>query len=168
MDTSSLLLELYGRIVPLARKSLEGVDSDRLIMPASPGTNTIAWLIWHLTRIQDHHIAELLGEEQLWITEDWAPQFGLSPDPSNTGYGHSAEEVQSVRPIRPEVLLDYLEAVDRRTRSMLEKLAAGDLDRVVDHRWNPPVTMGVRLISIADDSLQHAGQAAFLRGILNI
>jgi hypothetical protein len=35
---------------------------------------------------------------------------------------------------------------------------------VVDRRWTPPVTLGVRLVSVLCDDLQHAGQAAFVRG----
>jgi hypothetical protein len=168
MDTSSLLLELYGRIPPLVQTSIEGVDLDELTQASSPGRNSIAWLIWHLARIQDHHVSALLGEEQIWITENWSSQFGLEPDPSNTGYGHSAEEVARVRPVNPGVLLEYFEPVDHRTRMMLEHLTQADLDRVVDRRWDPPVTMGVRLISVADDSLQHLGQAAFVRGLLDV
>ena len=168
MDVSSLLLELYGRIPPLARRAVDGVDLDRLTEPLSPGTNTIAWLVWHLARVQDHHVAELLGADQIWVGGEWARRFGLDPDPSNTGYGHSAEEVATVRPERPEVLLDYLGAVQDRTSTMLQDLAADDLDRIVDRRWDPPVTLGVRLVSIADDCLQHAGQAAYLRGVLGI
>jgi hypothetical protein len=168
MDVSSLLLELYGRIPPLARHAVDGVDLDRLTEPISPGTNTIAWLVWHLARVQDHHVAELLGAEQIWVGGDWARRFGLDPDPSNTGYGHSAEEVAAVRPERPDVLLDYLGAVQDRTAMMLQDLAADDLDRIVDRRWDPPVTLGVRLVSIADDCLQHAGQAAYLRGALGV
>ena len=49
---------------------------------------------------------------------------------------------------------------------MLTSLSADDLDRVVDRRWDPPVTLGVRLVSVADDGLQHAGQAAYVRGLL--
>ncbi len=49
---------------------------------------------------------------------------------------------------------------------MLRDLTPDDLDRVVDRRWDPPVTLGVRLVSVADDCLQHAGQAAYLRGLL--
>jgi hypothetical protein len=64
------------------------------------------------------------------------------------------------------VLLAYLDAVDRRTRGFLETLTASDLDRIVDRRWDPPVTLGVRLVSIADDGLQHMGQAAYVRGLL--
>src|SRR5438105_8193819 len=151
MDVSALLLELYGRIPPLARQAVDGVDLDRLTQAPSPGANTIAWLIWHLTRVQDHHVAELLGTDQLWVGGDWARRFGLEPDPSNTGYGHSAEQVLAVQPENPEVLLEYLNAVDSRIRSMLQGLVPADLDRIVDRGWDPPVTLGVRLVSIADD-----------------
>ena len=51
---------------------------------------------------------------------------------------------------------------------MLEGLSPADLDRIVDRRWDPPVTLGVRLVSIADDCLQHAGQAAYVRGLLGM
>lgn len=168
MDVASLLLELYSRIPPLARRAVSGVDLDRLTEPPSPGANTIAWLVWHLARVQDHHVAELLGADQIWVGGDWARRFGLDPDPSNTGYGHSVEEMAAVRPETPETLLEYLDAVDGRTRTMLEGLVAADLDRIVDRRWDPPVTLAVRLVSVADDSLQHAGQAAYVRGLLGV
>jgi uncharacterized damage-inducible protein DinB len=166
VDIATLLIEIYGRIPPLARHAVEDTDPALLVKQPTPGANTIAWLVWHLARVQDHHVAELLGTAQIWIDGEWASRFGLAPDPSNTGYGHSAEQVAAVRPERPQVLLDYLDAVYRRTRTMLARLQAEDLERVVDERWDPPVTLGVRLVSIADDSLQHAGQAAYLRGIL--
>ena len=71
-----------------------------------------------------------------------------------------------MRPQSPGALLDYLAAVDARTTGLLEGLTPGDLDKVVDRRWDPPVTMGVRLVSVADDCLQHVGQAAYVRGLL--
>jgi uncharacterized damage-inducible protein DinB len=166
VDVSGLLVELYGRIPPLARHAVEGLDVEQLTARPGPRANTIAWLIWHLTRVQDDHVAEILGADQLWAHGDWARRLGLDPDPSNTGYGHSVEEVATVRPERPEVLLEYLDAVDARTGEMLRNLTVAELDRVVDRRWDPPVTLGVRLVSIADDSLQHAGQAAYVRGLL--
>jgi uncharacterized damage-inducible protein DinB len=165
MDVAELFLELYGRIVPLARAAVEGVDPERLTEPPAPGANTIAWLIWHVARVEDHHIAQVLDEEQIWVTGGWARRFGLDPDPSNTGYGHSAADVVRVQPERPEVLVEYLEAVDERARKFLEGLVAPDLDHVVDRTWDPPVTLGVRLVSVADDSLQHIGQAAYVKGL---
>ena len=111
-------------------------------------------------------MAELLGAPQLWVGGDWAGRFGLDPDPHNTGYGHTAAQVAAVRPADAAALLDYLDAVTARTREMLAGVTPADLDRIVDRRWDPPVTLGVRLVSIADDSLQHAGQAAYVRGLL--
>jgi hypothetical protein len=166
VDVAALLIELYDRVPPLAQDAIAGLDSGQLAQRPAPEANSIGWLIWHLTRVQDHHVAELLDTAQVWTDGDWAARFGLSADASNTGYGHTAADVATIRPDRPEVLSEYLEAVFRRTRPMLAGLAPADLDRVVDTRWDPPVTLGVRLVSIADDSLQHAGQAAYIRGLL--
>jgi len=166
MDVAALLLELYGRIPPLVREAVDGLDPQHLVEMPAPGANSIAWLVWHLIRVQDHHVAELLEVDQLWVDGGWADRFGLDRDPQDHGYGHTAEQVAAVRPEGPDVLVEYLEATWARTRTMLERLTASDLDRVVDRRWDPPVTLGVRLISIADESLQHVGQAAYVRGLL--
>ena len=166
MDVSALLLELYGRIPPLATEAVGGLSPAQLTERLGPGANTIAWLVWHLSRVEGHHISELLHEPQLWETGEWAAAVGLTRDPHNTGYGHSGEQVASVRPTDGGALLGYLDAVHERTCRFLESRTAADLDEVVDRRWDPPVTMGVRLVSVADDCLQHVGQAAYARGIV--
>src|SRR5262249_34545328 len=167
MQQHELLVELYDRIPPLVEEIAEGLTAEQLQWRPSPGANTIAWLLWHLIRVQDHHLSELIGGEQVWVSEGWASRFGLEPNPNNTGYGHSPGEVNAVRPDGPEALTGYCDAVASRTRSFLEGLEPSELDRVVDRRWDPPVTMGVRLVSVADDDLQHAGQAAYARGLLD-
>ncbi len=166
MDVAPLLLELFGRVPPLARSAVDGLDAATLAQPPRPGANPIGWLVWHLARVQDSHVAELLEADQLWVAGDWAGGVGLAPDPGNSGYGHTPDEVAAVKPDGPAVLVDYLDAVHERTCGFLEGLTPADLDRVVDRAWDPPVTMGVRLVSIADDCLQHAGQAAYVRGLL--
>ncbi len=168
MDVAALFCELYGRVRPLVGGAVEGLTVDQLVQTPAPGTNSIGWLVWHLSRVQDHHIGEILEQAQVWEGNDWAARFGLAPDPANIGYGHSAEDVRSVRPDGPASLLAYLTAVEERTFPMLQKLVADDLDRIVDRRWDPPVTLGVRLVSIADDCLQHAGQACYLRGLFDL
>ena len=119
------MLELYGRIPPLAAGAVDGLGRDQLCRAPEPGANTIGWLVWHLARVQDHHVSELLETEQLWVGGDWARRCGLEPDPSNTGYGHSVEEVRAVQPEGPDVLLGYLDEVNARTETMLESLAPG-------------------------------------------
>jgi DinB superfamily len=166
MDATSLLVDLYGRLPPLVRAAVDGLDTDALTWQAHPGDNSIGWLVWHLTRVQDHHVAELLDEAQVWTSTDWPDRFGLEPEPSNTGYGHTPADAAQVKPDGADALLGYFAQVDRRTRDMIDDLTGADYDRIVDRRWDPPVTLGVRLVSIADDSLQHVGQAAYLRGQL--
>jgi Protein of unknown function (DUF664) len=166
VDVADLLLELYGRIPPLARHAVQGLDVDQLTEPMAPGANTVGWLVWHLARVQDSHIAELMPADQLWATGDWAGRMGLAADPHDTGYGHTPRQVAAVRPADGDVLVDYLRAVAGRTEGYLARLAPEDLDQVIDRRWEPPVTLGVRLVSVADDCIQHAGQAAYVRGLL--
>ncbi|HVT77536.1 MAG TPA: DUF664 domain-containing protein [Acidimicrobiales bacterium] len=165
MNSRELLDELYGRLPDLVRHAVDGLDADALCAAPADGANTVGWLVWHLTRVQDHHLAELVDQPQIWVTDDWGPRFGLASDPHNTGYGHDADDVAAVRPSNAAVLVAYFDAVFARTREFIATLADADLDRVVDTRWNPPVTLGVRLVSVADDSLQHAGQAAYVRGL---
>ena len=167
MDVAALLLELYGRIPPLAAEAVAGLDADDLCWSPEPGTNPIGWLVWHATRVQDHHVSELLGSDQVWVAGDRARSFGLTPDPDDVGYGHTPDQVHAVRATGPDVLVAYHRAVDARTSDFLAGLTATALDAVVDTRWDPPVTLGVRLVSVADDSLQHMGQAAYLRGLLD-
>jgi uncharacterized damage-inducible protein DinB len=166
MDVDAVCEELYGRLPDLVRRAVEGLDAEQLRRSPGRGANPIGWLVWHLARVQDHHVSELLGEEQLWVGGSWAARFGLDPDPDDIGYGHGPDEVAAVRPESADALVEYHEAVHARTLGFLRGLRPADLDRVVDERWDPPVTLGVRLVSIADDDLQHAGQAAYARGLL--
>jgi uncharacterized damage-inducible protein DinB len=162
------MVDLYGRIPGRVRHAVAGLDGDQLAWAPMPGANSIGWLVWHLTRVQDHHVSELLGEQQLYVRDGWAPRFGRQPDPQDTGYGHSADEVANVRPGSADLLVEYYEAVHARTVEFISGLADADLERVVDRRWDPPVTMRVRLVSVADDDLEHAAQAAYVRGLLNV
>jgi hypothetical protein len=166
MDVAELLSEMYGRIPPLAERAVAGLTADQLALAPEPGRNSIAWLVWHLARVQDSHIAELLPADQLWTTGNWPERMWLPADPHDTGYGHTPEQVATIRPPDGTVLLEYLAAVAARTRGFLDGLKPADLERVVDRRWHPPVSLGVRLVSVADDCLQHAGQAAYVRGWL--
>lgn len=168
MDVSDLLIEAFGRIPDEVRGAVEGLSPDDLARPPAEGANTIGWLAWHLIRVQDHHISELLDEEQVYVGGDWGPRFGLTSDPDATGYGHGPDEVLGARPDGPDAIIGYLDAVWDRTRHHLDHLEPDELDEIVDERWDPPVTHGVRLVSVVDDCAQHAGQAAYVRGLLGL
>jgi hypothetical protein len=166
MTSAELLADAFGRIRGIVHSTVDGLTAGQLAHRVTGDANTIAWLIWHLTRIQDDHIADAAGTGQVWTAGGWAERFGLPFGDGETGYGHSAEQVAAVRPAGPGLLTGYYDAVHARTLEFVSGLADTDLDRIVDERWDPPVTLGVRLVSVISDDLQHAGQAAFARGLL--
>jgi uncharacterized damage-inducible protein DinB len=167
MRSNDLLLYAYGQIQATLRRAVEGLTPDELTERVGPEANTIAWLAWHLARVQDDHVAEVAGTEQVWTADDWVGRFGLPFPPEATGYGFSSDQVAQVRVPSADLLLDYAAAVHDRTAEFLRGLSDDDLDTVVDTRWDPPVSLGVRLVSVLSDDLQHVGQAAFLRGLLS-
>jgi uncharacterized damage-inducible protein DinB len=163
---NEVLTEAFGRLPELVHGAVHGLSPDQLRRAPAEGANTVGWLVWHLTRVQDSHVAGLLDAEQVYLTGGWAARFGLEPDPADTGYGHSAAQVAAVAPESWHVLVDYYGAVHARTVDYLGGLGGDELDRVVDESWDPPVTLGVRLVSVYDDDTQHVGQAAYVRGLL--
>jgi uncharacterized damage-inducible protein DinB len=165
MTSAELLVDALGRIREVVHRVVEGLTAEQLSFRADPGANSIAWLVWHLTRIQDDHVADVAGAEQVWTSQGWVERFGLPFDPRDTGFGHRAAEVAAVRVESGELLVGYHDAVHHQTIRYVEQLTDADLARVVDRSWDPPVTLGVRLVSVLSDDLQHAGQAAFVRGI---
>ncbi|CAM02284.1 hypothetical protein SACE_3006 [Saccharopolyspora erythraea NRRL 2338] len=122
--------------------------------------------MWHLTRVQDDHVSEVAHAEQIWTEQDWVSRFGLPFEPFDTGYGHSTQDVAATEVSSGKLLTGYLDAVHNRTTRYVGGLTDADLDRVVDSAWDPPVTLGVRLVSVIADDLEHAGQAAYIRGVL--
>ncbi len=166
MTSADLLLDAFGRIRKVVYEATLGLTAEQVAFRPAPDTNSIAWLVWHLSRTQDDHISDAAQTEQVWTSEDWATRFGLAADSRDTGYGHSSSQVAAVQVKSAEVLTAYYDAVHERTLRFVTTLTDADLPRIVDESWNPPVTLGVRLISVISDDLQHAGQAMYLRGII--
>ena len=167
MHVNTMLLDLFSRVTEHVDNVVRGLDAAALCASPAPGANSIGWLVWHLARVQDHYVSGFVGGPQVWETGDWAGRFGLEhADPDDTGYDHVPEQVDAVRPESAEALVEYYDAVAERTNTMLAGLRDADLDRIVDERWDPPVTLGVRLVSVLDDDVQHAGQAGYVRGVL--
>ena len=166
MTSADLLLDAFSRIRETVIEAVMGLTPEQLAFRPAPDANSIAWLVWHLTRVQDDHIADAMKAEQVWTSGEWAPKFGLPAGSYDTGYGHSSGQVAAVKVDSAEVLTAYYDAVHARTLRFVTALTDADLPRVVDDSWDPPVTLGVRIISVISDDLQHAGSAMYLRGII--
>ncbi len=165
MTSAELLADAFGRVREVVHHVVDGLTDDQLARRVDRDANTIAWLVWHLTRIQDDHVATVAGNEQAWTARGWAQRCGLPFDTHATGYGHSRDEVGRVR-LPAEMLVGYYDDVHAATLRFVAGITDADLDRVVDRAWDPPVTLGVRLVSVVSDNLQHAGQAVFVRGMI--
>ena len=166
MVSADLLVDAFGRVRGIIHRAVDGLAPEQLAFRVDDEANSIAWLAWHLTRIQDDHIADAAASEQVYTSGGWADRLALPFDPSDTGYGHSSNEVAAVRVESGELLTGYHEAVFQQTLRFVEPLTDDDLTRIIDKSWDPPVTLGVRLVSVISDNLQHSGQAAFVRGII--
>lgn len=176
----SILEDGFGRVRESVERVVFGLSSERLVEQPSPETNSVGWILWHLTRITDDHFAGLAhalsgaeapaGREssmpsgQLWT--EWRKRLGTPYPEQATGYGHGPEDVTAFPKIEPQLLGDYQDAVHERAVEILRGLSAEDLGKVVDPRWDPPVTAAVRLVSILNDATQHVGQAAYVKGLL--
>ena len=164
MAWQKLIADCYIRIAQVLEKALDGLTLDDLNLQVRPDCNSIGWLTWHLTRAQDRVISDLMGEEQLWVKDKWHAKFNRSPDAMDTGYGHNSEDVAGFKSPDVQTLTAYHHAVLERTKRYIINLSETELDREIDHPRFP--TVGMRLVAVISDNLQHAGQVAYLRGLL--
>ncbi len=165
MEWNDMLADGYGRIVEVLESVIKGLTEDDLNWQPHPECNSIGWLAWHLTRQQDAQVAALMGEEQLWTKDGWYAKFDRPPDPKDIGFGHTPEQVAAFKSPDVDTLLSYNRAVVERSKGYVHTLSKSDLDQELNEPFQPLPTVGVRLISIMDDSVLHAGQVAYVRGL---
>lgn len=164
-EWKDMVLDAFGRVDESVPKIVDGLSVEQLTWHPGDEANSIAWLVWHLARVQDDHMSALADVEQVYTSQGWFDRFGLGLDPADIGFGQTAEQAHSV--VAPGVLLaGYFAAVNAHTTSIVNSMDARDLDRIVDERWDPPVTAAVRIVSVINDVTQHVGQAAYVRGLL--
>ncbi len=165
MISADVLVDAFERVRDAVNPAVNGLSPDELAFRPDSESNSIAWLVWHLTRIQDDYVAGLDGSEQVWTARGWAERFALPLDVGDTGYGHDPDMVAKVT-ADSRSLLGYYEDVHEKTLDFVRSLSESDFARVVDHSWEPPLTVSNRLVSVVVDDLQHVGQAAYVRGIV--
>ncbi|MFY0407162.1 mycothiol transferase [Solicola sp. PLA-1-18] len=161
---SQVFTDQVERIDGLVEGLTDGLSDEVAFWRPDPAANSVSWLLWHLSRVQDDHVAGLAGTEQVWTSQGFASRAGLPFGDSEIGYGQDSDEVGAVR-LGGAFLREYHRAVHAATLEYVGRLDDAEVDRVVDADWDPPVTAGVRLVSLIGDCLQHAGQAAYVVGL---
>ena len=167
MNTADIAIDHFGRVRRLLAMCIEGLTVEQLMQQPDPESNPLGWNAWHLTRVQDHQISGLAGREQAWIVDGWHERFGMEADPQNNGVGHSMDEVRAFQSPEASVIIEYYDAVYARTQEYLQTITPEALDRVLNEpRWDPMPTVGVRIVSVMHDCSMHAGEMAYLKGML--
>ncbi|WP_304324064.1 DinB family protein [Corynebacterium frankenforstense] len=166
MNALDILREFSSR-PRLAAHALPDLDAEQLNAHPAGHPNSIAWLLWHAAREIDVQLAELTGKDQVWSAQGFGTRFGLPDSDDDFGLGHTPEQARKIHVEDQGLLVAYLDAVCAALDAYTEGLAEDDLDEFIDHRWDPPVTRGVRLVSLVDDAIQHVGQAYHVAGALS-
>jgi hypothetical protein len=160
----SLTLGLFRRVRDDLRTSIDGATADEL--DRRLGSNSIGWLVWHISRGQDRNLSELTGSTQLWLADGWAARFDRPADPADTGFGHSAEQAMAFRSPSPGLLLAYHAATHELAETYLANAPDDDLTRlVVSPTLSNTHPVEERLTGQLQDSSAHTGQIALLRGL---
>jgi Protein of unknown function (DUF664) len=167
VSTAQILTDGFDRVRDGVARVVDGLSSEQLAFRVAGDANSIGWLVWHLTRVQDDHVAGAFGRQQVWLEGGWQARFGLPFEATDIGYGQTAEQVGAAVGLDARGLVGYHHAVHRCTLELLATLDDDDLGRIVDTSFDPPVTLAVRLVSVLSDDLQHVGQAAFVPGLLD-
>jgi hypothetical protein len=160
-----LLRDSFTRLIEHVDELTDDLSDEVSFFRPTPRANSICWLIWHSARVQDAQLAQIAGVDQVWFSGGWVDRFALDLPRDAHGYGHTADQVGKVR-APAELLSGYYHAVHKMTLAYIAGVTTGELARIVDENWDPPVTASVRLVSIIDDCAQHLGQASYVRGIV--
>jgi uncharacterized damage-inducible protein DinB len=167
VEAKDVLADALGRVRETVRRVVGGLTAEQLLYRPGDDANSIAWTVWHLTRVQDHHLSDLAGRPQAWIADGWHARFDMPPDPLDTGTGHTSAQVAAFQTASPETLIGYHDAVNQRSLAYLATVTPADLEVVLDEpRFQPLPTVGVRLVSVANDGALHSGEAAYIRGLV--
>ncbi|HEY7166615.1 MAG TPA: DinB family protein [Candidatus Binatia bacterium] len=166
MESAGLVLDALGRVREMVREALKDLSADELLAPPKPH---IAWLTWHIARVQDANFSGLIAKPQLWISGGWHARFRMPPDPKDYGSGHrqTPAQVDAFTVTDKGLLLGYHDAVFARTKEYLSTVTNADLNRVLNEpQYQPLPTLSIRLASVINCNTRHAGQIEYLRGLV--
>jgi len=123
--------------------------------------------MWHLSRVQDRAVAGMTGVEQLWIRDAWHLKFGMGPNPEQRGNGDTTDQVGEFVAPDAQILVGYYTAVRAQTDEFLDGLDVDDPDRLVPGQsMDKPVLLSQRVSGLIVEAVQHTGQVAYIRGLL--
>ena len=166
MSATEPIIAALERNWDMIDASLEGVDDATIARFPADQCNSIAWILWHMSRVVDSFIQDRLQSNlQLWMQDAWYRRFAMGDDPDDRGFGWSYDRVKAWVPPSRDTLVEYYEAVKASSRKYLSSLSDAELqERRVIPPAAEPRTVGAALGQMVWESVAHGGQIAYISG----
>jgi uncharacterized damage-inducible protein DinB len=147
------------------RKVIDGLTLAEARWQPTPHTNHIAWLVWHMARVEDVWVNRRLGgSAEVWVADGWASRFGM--DSESAGAGQTIEQVRAMPDVSLSDLMAYFDAVRALTRQYFDRVTEEDLSRTYEHSKLGTVTGTWVVGHLLVKEAQHTGQVALIRGMM--
>jgi hypothetical protein len=158
--------QLLEQVDEETQASLRGVTLEQILWRPAEESNPMAWLAWHIARMQDFRSSHLLGRDQIWVEDGLHERFGLPADPANTGRGNNNAEVSALQPESVEVVATYCAVASGRVREYVGSLRAGAEDDIIDSPDGGRTPLGEVLNRFIHGGVAHVGQLMYVRGLI--
>ena len=167
MAANEGLLIAHQRNWEMIDVALETLDDSLLARQPAEDCNSVAWIMWHMSRVVDTFIhTRLQGSPQLWLECGWAQKFGMDADPEDRGVGWTGEQVSAWKVPAKDVQLGYYNAVKAAAEKYISSLSDADLQVIsVIPPTLEPRSVAAALGQMTWDAVAHGGQIAYLRGL---
>jgi len=162
MDLKQFIIQSLGENTEYVMRAVKDLTTVELAYRPAPHSNSIAFLCWHVTRVEDLWISRLTGRKHLYETAGWYQKFGTAAE--DFGFGYGVAELDAYKAPPMEVVMGYAMAVRQQTVDYIKGLDLDTLDEVKDfgHRQ---ASIGWALAHLVDEVGEHSGQIGYLRGI---
>ncbi len=166
MKTSDFILNMLDRIQNAQMTAVDGLSHEELTWRPGADANSIGFILWHQTRVEDILVQGMIQRKpQVWTSDKWAEKLNLSEKLQDTGYGYTAEQITAFPVPKLDDLLDYSKATRAKTVEYLKAVAAEELDKVIKTPVFGDIPIAQIFIILLGDTIQHTGQIAYLRGL---
>ena len=173
MQLKDFAEQTFEEIGVRLNRALEGLTFEELNWRPRPEANSIAFIVWHVSRVEDGWFQHFVQDTtQVWLAERWHERFGL-PEGSS-GFGYSVEQLAEFPALREEDLRGYFDAVRKSTLACLKEMTETDLDRVPGRSPFPDSASSSRFAEftvarmfrqLIGEEYQHLGHVNYIRGL---
>ncbi len=144
--------------------AIKKLSQDELAWRTKPHSNSIAFLMWHLARVEDLWINRILkGGKEIYEAEGWYKKYKTEIQDNGAFFDEAKLKAWPVPTLK--LLKEYAAAVRQTTLAYLKTLNEKDLDEPRDFTWMKG-TNGTALSHLISEIGEHSGQIGYIKGIM--